>query len=88
MFLFVQLYKPVKTVRPEQLLELGCIVTEMGERELQAANLSDLAVVAKFGSFKEWSVKKVSWADVHIQSDVRVLYSPQSHGISCHVFDM
>ncbi|KAL7854456.1 hypothetical protein SRHO_G00166460 [Serrasalmus rhombeus] len=53
------LYKPVKTLRPEQLLKLGCIVTEMGERELQAANLSDLAVVAYLGSFKEWSTKKM-----------------------------
>ncbi|XP_037401351.1 stereocilin [Pygocentrus nattereri] len=53
------LYKPVKTLRPEQLLELGCIITEMGERELQAANLSDLAVVAYLGSFKEWSTKKM-----------------------------
>uniref|UniRef100_A0AAR2IXJ6 Stereocilin n=1 Tax=Pygocentrus nattereri TaxID=42514 RepID=A0AAR2IXJ6_PYGNA len=50
-----------QTLRPEQLLELGCIITEMGERELQAANLSDLAVVAYLGSFKEWSTKKVSF---------------------------
>ncbi|XP_072516145.1 stereocilin [Salminus brasiliensis] len=53
------LYKPVKALRPEQLLELGCIATEMGERELQAANISDLAVVAQLGSFKEWSSKKM-----------------------------
>ncbi|XP_076880978.1 stereocilin [Brachyhypopomus gauderio] len=53
------IYKPVKTLRPEQLLELGCIVTEMGERELQAANMSNLAVVAHLGSFNEWKSKKM-----------------------------
>ncbi|XP_066504103.1 stereocilin [Hoplias malabaricus] len=53
------LYKPVKVLKPEQLLELGCIVTEMSERELQAADLSDLAMVARLGSFREWSTKKM-----------------------------
>ncbi|XP_026860340.2 stereocilin [Electrophorus electricus] len=53
------IYKPVRTLRPEQFLELGCIVTEMGERELQIANLSNLAVVAHLGSFNGWKSKKM-----------------------------
>ncbi|KAG9266572.1 stereocilin-like [Astyanax mexicanus] len=53
------LYRPVKGLRPEHLMELGVIVTEMGERELQSANLSDLAVVAQLGSLTEWSSKKM-----------------------------
>ncbi|XP_077084041.1 stereocilin isoform X1 [Siphateles boraxobius] len=52
-------YKPVKQLKPEQVLELGCIVTEMGERELQAVNLSSLAVVAHLGSLNGWSTKKM-----------------------------
>ncbi|XP_053094140.1 stereocilin [Pangasianodon hypophthalmus] len=52
-------YKPVRTLRPEQILELGCIITEMSERELQAVNLSDLAVVAHVGSFKAWNPRKM-----------------------------
>lgn len=49
----------MKQLKPEQVLELGCIVTEMGERELQAVNLSSLAVVAHLGDLNGWSTKKV-----------------------------
>ncbi|XP_027017151.2 stereocilin [Tachysurus fulvidraco] len=52
-------YKPVRTLRPAQVLELGCILTEMSERELQAVNLSDLGVVAHLGSFKVWNQRKM-----------------------------
>ncbi|XP_053369543.1 stereocilin [Clarias gariepinus] len=52
-------YKPVRALRPAQILELGCIITEMSERELQAVNLSDLAVVAHLGSFKAWNPRKM-----------------------------
>ncbi|XP_016403909.1 stereocilin-like [Sinocyclocheilus rhinocerous] len=52
-------YKPVKQLEPEQMLELGCIVTEMGERELQAVNLSNLAVVAHLGDLNGWNAKKM-----------------------------
>ncbi|KTG07483.1 hypothetical protein cypCar_00006474 [Cyprinus carpio] len=52
-------YKPVKQLEPEQVLELGCIVTEMGERELQAVNLSNLAVVAHLGGLSGWNSKKM-----------------------------
>ncbi|XP_062869517.1 stereocilin [Trichomycterus rosablanca] len=54
-----QVYKPVRTLRSEQVLELGCIITEMSERELQALNLSDLAVVAHLGSFRHWNPRKM-----------------------------
>uniref|UniRef100_A0A8B9KWZ5 Stereocilin-like n=1 Tax=Astyanax mexicanus TaxID=7994 RepID=A0A8B9KWZ5_ASTMX len=56
--------EPVKGLRPEHLMELGVIVTEMGERELQSANLSDLAVVAQLGSLTEWSSKKVRFGTI------------------------
>lgn len=49
----------MKQLEPEQVLELGCIVTEMGERELQAVNLSNLAVVAHLGELSGWNTKKV-----------------------------
>ncbi|KAK3533942.1 hypothetical protein QTP70_034944, partial [Hemibagrus guttatus] len=52
-------YKPVKTLKPAQVLELGCILTEMSERELQAVNLSDLGVVAHLGNFKVWNQRKM-----------------------------
>ncbi|XP_035274550.1 stereocilin [Anguilla anguilla] len=52
-------YGPVKAMRPDQLLELGCIVTEMNERELQETNLTDLGTVAHLGSLTGWSPKKM-----------------------------
>ncbi|XP_065150525.1 stereocilin [Paramisgurnus dabryanus] len=52
-------YKPVKLLKPEQVLELGCIVTEMGEKELQAVDLSNLAVIAQVGSLNGWNTKKM-----------------------------
>uniref|UniRef100_A0A671KS68 Stereocilin n=1 Tax=Sinocyclocheilus anshuiensis TaxID=1608454 RepID=A0A671KS68_9TELE len=52
--------RPVKPqLKPEQVLELGCIVTEMGERDLQAVNLSNLAVVAHLGDLNGWNAKKM-----------------------------
>ncbi|KAJ8412974.1 hypothetical protein AAFF_G00105560 [Aldrovandia affinis] len=52
-------YSPVKALRPEQILELGCMVTEMSERELQEANLADLGTMAQLGTLTEWSPKKM-----------------------------
>ncbi|KAG9352325.1 hypothetical protein JZ751_020738, partial [Albula glossodonta] len=49
----------MKTLRSDQILELGCILTEMSERELQEANLSDLGTVAHLGTLTEWSPKKM-----------------------------
>ncbi|XP_061102858.1 stereocilin [Conger conger] len=52
-------YGPVKALRPAQILELGCIVTEMNEQELQEANLTDLGTVAHLGTLTGWSPKKM-----------------------------
>ncbi|KAJ8340276.1 hypothetical protein SKAU_G00349090 [Synaphobranchus kaupii] len=57
-------YGPVKALRPDQILELGCIVTEMNERELQEANLTDLGTVAHLGTLTGWSPKKMRAAAV------------------------
>ncbi|XP_030620966.1 stereocilin [Chanos chanos] len=54
-----QVYRPVSLLRPEQVLELGCIVTEMNERELQSADLSNQAIVAHLGNFNMWGTKKM-----------------------------
>lgn len=56
----LQVYKPLRALKPAQVLELGCIITEMSVRELQTVNLSDLAVVANLGSFNAWNPRKVS----------------------------
>ncbi|XP_034143258.1 stereocilin [Esox lucius] len=55
-----QAYRPVRGLRPEQVLGLGCVVTELGERELQDTNLTDLGVLANLGAQTEWSPKKVT----------------------------
>lgn len=62
MAVFHQSYGPVKALRPDQILELGCIVTEMNERELQEANLTDLGTVAHLGTLTGWRPKKVTKA--------------------------
>lgn len=49
----------MRLLKPERVLELGCILTEMGERELQAVDLSNLAVMANLGSLNGWNAKKV-----------------------------
>ncbi|KAJ8247493.1 hypothetical protein GJAV_G00247040 [Gymnothorax javanicus] len=52
-------YGSVKALSPDQILELGCIVTEMNERELQEADLTDLRTVAHLGSLRGWSQRKM-----------------------------
>ncbi|XP_029987138.1 stereocilin isoform X2 [Sphaeramia orbicularis] len=54
-----QSFSPVKELRPDQVLALGSIVTEMGERELQETNLTNPAVLAHLGTLTEWSYKKM-----------------------------
>ena len=44
---------------PEQILLLGSVVTEMGERELQEANLTDPVVLEQLGTLASWAPKKV-----------------------------
>ncbi|MBN3308953.1 STRC protein, partial [Amia calva] len=54
-----QLSGPVKAMRPEQILQLGCIVTELSERELQDIDLANLGILAHLGAMKDWSPKKM-----------------------------
>ncbi|KAM4630459.1 stereocilin [Polymixia lowei] len=54
-----QAFSPVRELGPEQVLALGSVVTEMGERELQDANLTDLGVLAHLGTLTDWSHKKM-----------------------------
>ncbi|XP_008292192.1 stereocilin [Stegastes partitus] len=53
-----QSFGPVRELRADQLLALGSVVTEMGERELQEANLTDPGVLAHLGTLTDWSPKK------------------------------
>uniref|UniRef100_A0A3B3T1I3 Stereocilin n=1 Tax=Paramormyrops kingsleyae TaxID=1676925 RepID=A0A3B3T1I3_9TELE len=52
-------YGPAKSLTREQILELGCLVMEMSERELQDANLADLGTVTHLGAWRGWTPKKV-----------------------------
>ncbi|CAJ1049138.1 stereocilin [Xyrichtys novacula] len=54
-----QFYSPMRELRADQVLALGSVVTEMGERELQEANLTDLGVLTHLGTLTEWSPKKM-----------------------------
>ncbi|XP_070688298.1 stereocilin [Pempheris klunzingeri] len=54
-----QSFGPVRELRADQVLALGSLVTEMGERELHDANLTDLGVLAHLGTLTEWSPKKM-----------------------------
>ncbi|KAK6476908.1 stereocilin-like [Huso huso] len=56
---FKQIYGPVKTMRAEQILQLGCIVTQLSERELQELDLSNLGILAYLGGMEEWSPKQM-----------------------------
>lgn len=58
-FCFLQSYGPAKSLTHERILELGCLVTEMSERELQDANLADLGIVTHLGAWRGWTPKKV-----------------------------
>uniref|UniRef100_A0A3B3T1A3 Stereocilin n=1 Tax=Paramormyrops kingsleyae TaxID=1676925 RepID=A0A3B3T1A3_9TELE len=50
---------PAKSLTREQILELGCLVMEMSERELQDANLADLGTVTHLGAWRGWTPKKM-----------------------------
>ncbi|XP_058855169.1 stereocilin-like [Acipenser ruthenus] len=56
---FKQIYGPIKTMRAEQILQLGCIVTQLSERELQELDLSNLGILAYLGGMEEWSPKQM-----------------------------
>lgn len=52
-------FSPVRALQADQVLSLGSIVTEMGEKELQETNLTDPGVLAHLGTLTEWSHKKM-----------------------------
>ncbi|XP_035507945.1 stereocilin-like [Morone saxatilis] len=54
-----QSFSPVRELRADQVLALGSVVTEMGERELYDTNLTDLGVLAHLGMLTDWSPKKM-----------------------------
>ncbi|KAM8894922.1 stereocilin isoform 3-T3 [Spinachia spinachia] len=51
-------FSPVRELRADQVLALGPVVTEMGERDLQDASLTDPGVLAHLGTLTDWSPKK------------------------------
>lgn len=60
-FLNLQFLSPVKEMRADEVLALGSVLTEMGERELQDVDLTDLGVLAHLGTLTDWSPKKVNF---------------------------
>nr|XP_020462051.1 stereocilin-like [Monopterus albus] len=52
-------YSPVRELSVDQVLALGSVATEMRERELQDANLTDLGVLTHLGTLTHWSPKKM-----------------------------
>ncbi|XP_034536394.1 stereocilin [Notolabrus celidotus] len=54
-----RVFGPVRELRADQVLALGSVVTEMGEKELQDANLTDMGVLANLGTLTDWSPKKM-----------------------------
>lgn len=61
----MQSYRPVRELRADQVLSLGSLLTEMGERELYDTTLTNLGVLAHLGSLTEWSPKKVNFSIFH-----------------------
>lgn len=45
----------------DQILALGSVVTEFGDKELYDTSFSDLGVMAHVGELINWSPKKVRW---------------------------
>nr|XP_054588123.1 stereocilin [Nothobranchius furzeri] len=54
-----QSFSPVRELRADQVLELGSVLTEMGDRELQETNLTHPAVLAHLGTLTQWSPQKM-----------------------------
>ncbi|KAG2470652.1 STRC protein, partial [Polypterus senegalus] len=54
-----QMYVPLRSVKPEQILQLGWIVTQLSDKELQELNLSHLEIVAYMGQFDQWTPKQM-----------------------------
>lgn len=69
----IQSFSPMRELRADQVLALGSVVTEMGERELYDANLTDLGLLTHLGTLTEWSPRKVNFQNFH--SDAMCVYS-------------
>ncbi|MEQ2236160.1 hypothetical protein ILYODFUR_009574, partial [Ilyodon furcidens] len=54
-----QSFSPVRELRADQVLALGSVVTEMGDRELQETNLTDVGVLAHLGTLTNWTRQKM-----------------------------
>ncbi|XP_061600071.1 stereocilin [Cololabis saira] len=54
-----QALSPVRELRADQVLALGSVVTEMGDRELQDTNITDVGVLAHLGTLTDWSARKM-----------------------------
>ncbi|KAM6943343.1 stereocilin [Xenentodon cancila] len=54
-----QSFSPVRELRADQVLALGSVVTEMGDRELQDTNVTDVGVLAHLGTLTDWSPRKM-----------------------------
>ncbi|CAL8383253.1 unnamed protein product [Arctogadus glacialis] len=54
-----QVLGPARELSAEQLLLLGAVVTEMGERELQEAELAQPGVLEQLGALGAWSPQKM-----------------------------
>ncbi|KAM8876756.1 stereocilin isoform 1-T2 [Synchiropus picturatus] len=54
-----QSFSPLNKLTAGQILALGSVVTEMGERELQEINLTDSGLLAHLGMLTGWSPKKM-----------------------------
>ncbi|KAM9765262.1 stereocilin [Menidia menidia] len=52
-------FSPVRELREDQVLALGSVVTEMGDRELRYSNLTDVGVIAHLGTLTDWSPRKM-----------------------------
>lgn len=61
----------MRELRADQVLSLGSLVTEMGERELHDTTLTNLGVLAHLGTLTDWSPKKASF----LKSDFYMLVS-------------
>lgn len=56
----IQSFSPLRELKADQVLALGSVVTEMGDRELHDTNFTDLAVLAHLGTLTDWRPKKVN----------------------------
>ncbi|XP_056428061.1 stereocilin isoform X2 [Hyla sarda] len=54
-----QVYGPVKTMSPAQILQLGHLVTYMTERDLNDINISDWGLVSFLGRMENWTWKQM-----------------------------